>query len=50
MNYMLVVGGREQDSGTVSLRLRSGEDLGAQPVADFVARARDRVERRSRDL
>jgi threonyl-tRNA synthetase len=30
--YMLVVGAREAESGTVSLRHRSGDDLGAVPV------------------
>jgi threonyl-tRNA synthetase len=30
--YMLVVGGREAEQGTVSLRHRSGEDLGAVPL------------------
>jgi threonyl-tRNA synthetase len=30
--YMLVVGGREAQNGTVSLRCRTGEDLGAVPV------------------
>jgi len=38
--YMLVVGDNEAASGQVSLRLRSGEDLGAMPLADFLARSR----------
>ncbi len=33
--YMLVVGDREAEAGAVAVRLRSGEDLGAMPVADF---------------
>lgn len=40
--YMLVAGAREESSGTVSVRLRSGEDQGAQEVdqvADAIARA-----------
>ena len=37
--YMLVVGKREAEAGTVSVRLRSEEDLGAMPVDDFAARA-----------
>ena len=36
INYMLVVGDREQESGAVSVRTRAGEDLGAKPVADVV--------------
>jgi threonyl-tRNA synthetase len=35
--YMLVVGGREAEQGTVSLRHRSGEDLGAVPVDRVVS-------------
>ncbi|MBI3636535.1 MAG: threonine--tRNA ligase, partial [Candidatus Rokubacteria bacterium] len=35
--YMLVVGGREQDNGTVSLRHRTGDDLGAVPVDRVLA-------------
>jgi threonyl-tRNA synthetase len=33
--YMLVVGDREVADGTVSIRLRSGEQANAQPFADF---------------
>lgn len=36
--YMLVTGPREADEHRVALRLRSGEDLGAQPVEDIIAR------------
>jgi threonyl-tRNA synthetase len=48
--YMLVVGAREQEEGTVSVRRRSGEDLGALPVAAFVERAGSLVASRSTDL
>jgi threonyl-tRNA synthetase len=34
--YMLVVGDKEQAAGAVAVRLRSGEDLGALPVANFL--------------
>ena len=33
--YMLVVGDRDMENQTVSLRLRSGEDKGAMSLADF---------------
>ena len=36
--YMLVVGAREQEEGTVSVRRRAGEDLGAMPVEVFLER------------
>jgi threonyl-tRNA synthetase len=48
--YMLIVGDRETEQGTVSVRLRSGEDLGAQPVAEFLARAQDRMARKTPEL
>jgi threonyl-tRNA synthetase len=48
--YMLVVGAREQEDGTVSVRRRAGEDLGALPVGDFLSRVRGLVAERSRDL
>src|SRR5438093_1276577 len=35
--YMLVVGERESQNGTVSLRHRSGEDLGAVPLDRVLA-------------
>jgi threonyl-tRNA synthetase len=37
--YMLVIGDREVEAGTVAVRLRIGEDEGAMPVEDFIARA-----------
>jgi threonyl-tRNA synthetase len=36
--YMLVVGAREMEDGTVSVRRRAGEDLGAMPLEAFVER------------
>ncbi len=36
--YMLIVGDREAESDAAAVRLRSGEDLGALPVADVAAR------------
>ena len=39
--YMLVVGDRDADAGTVSVRQRGGNDLGALPLDDFLNRLRD---------
>ncbi len=36
--YLLVVGDREKESGAVSVRTRSGEDLGSMPLAAFIER------------
>ena len=38
--YMLVVGGREEENGEVSVRSRDGGDLGARSVEDFVSAAK----------
>jgi threonyl-tRNA synthetase len=35
--YMLVVGGKEAEAGTVSVRHRSKGDLGPRPLAQFIA-------------
>lgn len=43
--YMLVMGDKEQEADEVALRLRSGEDLGAMPLKDFIARARKDIEK-----
>jgi threonyl-tRNA synthetase len=36
--YMLVVGDREAEAGAAAVRLRSGENLGALPLADIISR------------
>ncbi len=36
--YMLVAGDREAEAGTVAVRVRTGEDLGALPLAAFIER------------
>jgi threonyl-tRNA synthetase len=41
--YMLVCGAKEAESGSVAVRLRSGEDLGALPLGEVV----DRLARQS---
>jgi threonyl-tRNA synthetase len=45
--YMLVVGGREAESGQVAVRNRKHGDQGAKPLADFIAAVRKLVEARS---
>ncbi|MGD0115784.1 MAG: threonine--tRNA ligase [Dehalococcoidia bacterium] len=41
--YMLVVGDREAEAGAVNVRLRSGENLGAMPVDELLARLQREV-------
>ena len=45
--YMLVVGGREAEAGTVAVRERGGEDLGAMSVEAFLELARERITTRA---
>ena len=42
--YMLVVGDKEVESGAVAVRLRSGQDLGPQPIDDFICMAQAAVD------
>ena len=44
--YMLVIGDREQDAGTVAVRERHGGDQGTVPVGEFVSRLRTEVAER----
>lgn len=41
--YMLIVGDREVEAGTVSVRLRTEQDLGAKQVEEFVAMAQEAI-------
>jgi len=45
--YMLVVGDKEAEAGTVSVRTRGGVDLGAMPIDEFVAKAQQEIKERS---
>ncbi len=44
--YLLVVGDREMEEGTVAVRTRKGEDLGSMPLQDFIERMRKEVTER----
>ncbi len=48
--YMLVVGDKEQAAGAVAVRLRSGEDLKAMPLDQFLAMANRLVQTKSLEL
>jgi threonyl-tRNA synthetase len=45
--FMLVIGDREAADGTVAVRSRTDGDLGARPLADFIAAATDEAARRT---
>ena len=48
--YMIVVGNNEMEAGQISLRVRDGSQQNNIPLAEFVARAKDRVARRAPEL
>ena len=43
--YMLVAGDKEAEAGAVAVRLRSGEDLKAKPLAEVIAMIKQAVEK-----
>ncbi len=48
--YMLVVGDREAESGSVAVRTRDNKDHGAMPLAEFLERARTLITTQSMEL
>ena len=47
--YMLVVGDRDMEAGTVSVRTRTGEDLGAMSLEAFRALLTEKVKTFAKD-
>ena len=47
--YMLVVGDKEAEAGTVSVRTRAGVDLGAMPLDEFMAKIGEEISTRRKD-
>ena len=48
--YMLVVGDRDMENGTVSVRTRKGEDLGAMSLEAFLAKCNDEIATKSKEV
>ncbi|MBV6449517.1 MAG: Threonine--tRNA ligase [Anaerolineales bacterium] len=48
--YMLVVGENEMKAEQVSLRVRDGSQQNNIPLGEFIARAKDRIARRAKEL
>jgi threonyl-tRNA synthetase len=48
--YMLIMGDKDIAAGTVSVRLRTDENLGAVPLDQFVAMATRIIDTKSLDL
>src|SRR5712672_2973003 len=45
--YMLIVGGKEAEAGTVSVRHQSKGDLGPRPLAEFISDLRKQIDSRT---
>lgn len=48
--YMLVVGDKEAAAEAVAVRLRTNENLGAMPLAQFIERISEKISTKSREL
>jgi len=48
--YMLVVGDKEAAAGAVAVRLRTNENLGARPLAEFIEHASKMIKSKSLDI
>ncbi len=48
--YMIVVGKNEMEAGQVSLRVRDGSQQNGFALSEFIARAKDRIQRRASGL
>ncbi|MBQ2244401.1 MAG: hypothetical protein II320_01025 [Oscillospiraceae bacterium] len=48
--YMLVIGDRDMENGTVSVRTRKGEDLGAMTPDQFIAKCLMEIASKSKDV
>ena len=48
--YMLVVGDRDMENGTVSVRTRKGEDLGAMTMDAFLSKCLAEIASKSKDI
>ena len=48
--YMLVVGDRDMENGTVSVRTRKGDDLGAMSLDAFLAKCLEEIDAKSKDI
>ena len=48
--YMLVIGDRDMEAGTVSVRTRKGEDLGAMTPDQFIAKCLMEIATKSKEV
>ena len=48
--YMIIVGGREVENKTISVRQRDSQDLGSMPLSQFIDSVKDQISKKSLNL
>jgi len=48
--YLIIVGGREADNNTISVRQRDGQDLGIMQLADFISQIKYQITNKALNL
>lgn len=48
--YMIIVGGREEENNTISVRQRDGQDLGNMSLDDFINQIKDQITKKALNL
>jgi len=48
--YMVIIGGREAENKTISVRQRDGQDLGSMSLSDFINSIKDQISKKSLNL
>ncbi|MFA5532347.1 MAG: threonine--tRNA ligase [Candidatus Shapirobacteria bacterium] len=48
--YMVIIGGREVENKTISIRQRDGQDLGSMPFDNFLEKIKDQVSKKDLNL
>jgi threonyl-tRNA synthetase len=48
--YMVIIGGREEENNTISVRQRDGQDLGNMTLNDFTNQIKDQITKKALDL
>ena len=48
--YMVIIGGRETENNTISIRQRDGQDLGIMPLSQFIDSLKDQISKKSLNL
>jgi len=48
--YMVIIGGREAENNTISVRQRDGQDIGVMELKDFIQKIEDQISKKSLNL